>query len=103
MLLNEFGRIGEHHGWIHEHIEATADTRVAGAIAALSRRVLLELSLKERVKVRARTALGALRAFVKVHVPPATAVPSRSTSNPGPVSPTPATSAQCSARSAKLA
>ena len=69
VLLNEFGRIGEQHGWIHEHIEATEDTRVAGAIAALSRRVLLELSLKERVKDRAKTALGALRAFVKVHVP----------------------------------
>ena len=68
VLLNEFGRIAEEHGWIHEHLEATEDTRVATAIASLSRRVLLELSLKERAKERARTALGALRAFVKVHV-----------------------------------
>jgi len=69
VLLNEFGRIAEGHGWVHEHIEATEDTRVAGAVATLARRVLLELSVKERVKDRARAGLGALRTFVKVHVP----------------------------------
>jgi hypothetical protein len=69
VLLNEFGRIAEGHGWVHEHIEATEDTRVASAVATLARRVLLELSVKERVKDRARAGLGALRAFVKVHVP----------------------------------
>lgn len=69
VLLNEFGRIAESNGWVHEHIEATEGTHVAGAVATLARRVLLELSVKERVKDRARTALGALRTFVKVHVP----------------------------------
>lgn len=69
VLLNEFGRIAETNGWIHEHIEATDDTRVASDIAAMSRRVLLRLSVRERVKDRARSALGALRTFVKVHVP----------------------------------
>ena len=69
VLLNEFGRIAEGNGWVHEHLEATEDTRVAGAVATLARRVLLELSLKERVKDRAHSALGALRTFVKVHVP----------------------------------
>lgn len=69
VLLTEFGRIAEREGWIHAHIEATEDIRVARAIATLSRRVLLELSVRERAKDRARAALGALRAFVKVHVP----------------------------------
>lgn len=69
VLLNEFGLMARGHGWVHEHLEATEETRVAGAVAALVRRVLLELSLKERVKDRARSALGALRTFVKVHVP----------------------------------
>lgn len=69
VLLNEFGLIAQEHGWVHEHLEATEDTRVAGGVATLARRVLLELSLKERVKDRARSALGALRTFVKVHVP----------------------------------
>lgn len=69
VLLNEFGRVAHNNGWVHEHLEATEDTRVAGAVATLARRVLLELSLKERVKDRAQSALGALRAFVKVHVP----------------------------------
>ncbi len=68
VLLNEFGRIAHDHGWVHEHLEATDDTRVASAVATLARRVLLELSLKERVKDRARSALGAVRSFVKVHV-----------------------------------
>lgn len=69
VLLNDFGRIAEGHGWVHEHLEVTEDTRVASAVATLARRVLLELSLKERVKDRARSALGTLRTFVKVHVP----------------------------------
>ena len=69
VLLNEFGRTAEDHGWVHEHLEATEDTRIAGAVATLARRVLLEMSLKEGVKDRARSALGALRTFVKVHVP----------------------------------
>ena len=69
VLLNEFGRIAEGHGWVHEHLEATEDTQVGGAVATLARRVLLELSVKERMKDRARSALGALRTFVKVHVP----------------------------------
>jgi hypothetical protein len=69
VLLNEFGLIAQRHGWVHEHLEATDDTSVASAVATLARRVLLELSVKERVKERARSALGAVRTFVKVHVP----------------------------------
>jgi hypothetical protein len=38
-------------------------------VATLARRVLLELSVRERTKDRARQALGVLRSFVRVHVP----------------------------------
>ncbi len=69
VLLNEFGLLASGEGWIHSHLEATDDVRVARAIATLSRRILLELSLKERTRERARTALGVLRSFVKVHIP----------------------------------
>lgn len=69
VLLNEFGQIAEGEGWIHAHVEATDDIRIATAMAGLSRRVLLELSVKERAKDRALRALGALRSFIKVHVP----------------------------------
>lgn len=69
VLLNEFGRIAQSEGWVHAHVEATEDIRIATSIARVTRRVLLELSLKERAKERAKAALGALRSFVKVHVP----------------------------------
>lgn len=69
VLLNEFGRIAEGEGWIHAHLEATEDVRMANAIAALSRRVLLELSAGARAKDRAAHALGVLRSFIKVHIP----------------------------------
>ncbi len=69
VLLNEFGRIAQDRGWIHEHLEVTEDTHVAGAVANVARRVLLALSAKERMKARAYSALGVVRTFVKVHVP----------------------------------
>ena len=69
VLLNEFGMIAQERGWIHAHVEATEDIRIASAMATLARRVLLEMSVKERAKDRAHRALGALRSFIKVHVP----------------------------------
>lgn len=69
VLLNEFGRIAQDEDWIHVHLEATESVRVASAIATLARRALLELSFAERSKKRAQRALGALRSFVKIHVP----------------------------------
>ncbi|MCA1693494.1 MAG: ATP-binding protein [Actinobacteria bacterium] len=69
VLLNEFGRIAQQEGWIHAHLEATEDIRIASATAALTRRVLLELSVRARAKDRAARALGVLRSFIKVHVP----------------------------------
>lgn len=69
VLLNEFGQIAEGEGWLHEHIEATEDVRLAAAVASLARRALLELSFGERAKDRVHRALGVLRTFVRVHVP----------------------------------
>ena len=69
VLLNEFGSIAQHQGWIHAQLEATDDIQAARAIAAVARRILLELSVRERSKERARRALGVLRSFIKVHVP----------------------------------
>ena len=69
VLLNEFGVVAANEGWLHEHNEATEDVHLATAVAAMSRRALLQLSAKERARVRARRALGVLRSFVKVHVP----------------------------------
>lgn len=69
VLLNEFGRMATSEGWVHAHLEATEDIEAAAAIARLTRRVLLELSLRERSKERARRALGVVRSFIKVHVP----------------------------------
>ncbi|MBS1848219.1 MAG: AAA family ATPase [Actinobacteria bacterium] len=69
VLLNEFGRIAEQNGWRHEHLEVSDDTDIAKAIATLARRSLLEMSRTKRAAERAKRALGALRSFVKVHVP----------------------------------
>lgn len=69
VLLNEFGRIAKQQGWIHAHLEATEDIRIATATASLTRRVLLELNARARAKDRAARALGVLRSFITVHVP----------------------------------
>lgn len=69
VLLNEFGLIAQGEGWVHAHLEATEDVRMATALATVARRTLLELSIKERAKERARRALGVLRTFMRVHVP----------------------------------
>ena len=69
VLLNEFGRIAQREGWVHAHLEATEDIRAASALAGVTRRILLELSVKERAKDRARRALAVLTSFVTVHLP----------------------------------
>lgn len=69
VLLNEFGHIGQKLGWLHAHFEATEDTRLASAVARVSRRALFELNARERAKERVRRALGAVRSFITVHVP----------------------------------
>lgn len=69
VLLTEFELIAQREGWISARLEATEDVEIATAIASLTRRVLLELSVGERAKDRAIRALGVLRSFMKVHVP----------------------------------
>lgn len=63
VLLNEFGRLGERHGYIHEHAECAegADPRVI--VALLARTALYRLSATRRAAERARRALGVLKGF----------------------------------------
>ena len=63
VLLREFGRIAGHHDWIHEKIEATADLTFVEGISSLVRKALLQLRVRDRIRDRARRALGALTAF----------------------------------------
>ena len=69
VLLDEFGRIAQGEGWIHSHLEATENVRIASAMATLARRVLLQFNARARARARARKALGVVRSFVSVHVP----------------------------------
>jgi hypothetical protein len=63
VLLREFGQIAKGHGWIHQQIEATEDTRFAEAMAMLVRKALLRLSAGRRLADRSRRAFGVLKSF----------------------------------------
>ena len=63
VLLREFGHVARHHNWIHEQIEATEDLRFVEAISILVRKALLRLRVRDRVRERAKRALGVLSAF----------------------------------------
>lgn len=63
VLLREFGRIGEQHGWVHQQIEATEDLQFPEAMAMLVRKALLRLSAGERLADRAKRAFGVLKSF----------------------------------------
>jgi hypothetical protein len=63
VLLNEFERTAEYHGYFHAHIEVAEDGRLPGRIAAGLRAVLLQMDARRRVGERARRALGVLKAF----------------------------------------
>lgn len=72
VLLREFGRIAAGHNWIHEQIEATEDLHFEEAISMLVRKSLLRLRVRDRVRERARRALGVLSAFrIRYEVPDA--------------------------------
>ena len=64
VLLREFGRTAETHGWTHVPTEATEDQRFVESMAALVRKALLRLSAGRRAAERARRALGILRSFL---------------------------------------
>ncbi|MDH3368516.1 MAG: ATP-binding protein [Acidimicrobiia bacterium] len=63
VLLREFGRTSERHGWIHQQIEATEDLQFPEAMAMLVRKALLRLSAGQRLADRARRAFGVLKSF----------------------------------------
>ena len=63
VLLREFGRTAESHGWTHIPTEATEDQRFAESMATLVRKALLRLSAARRAADSARRALGILRSF----------------------------------------
>lgn len=63
VLLREFGRTAESHGWTHVPTEATDNQRFVESMAMLARKALLRLSASRRAAVRVRRALGILRSF----------------------------------------
>lgn len=63
VLLNAFEEIAEEEGWQCEMYEMRNDSDLPAALARICRRVLLELSLKEKAKDRAIRALSVLKAF----------------------------------------
>ena len=63
VLLNEFERTADVRGFFHAHIEVTEDGRLPVRITAALRMVLLQMDAKRRIGVRARRALGVLKAF----------------------------------------
>ena len=63
VLLREFGRIAQSHGWVHQHIEATEDTDFPEAVAMLVRKALLRLSTGDRIADRMSRAFGVLKSF----------------------------------------
>ena len=63
VLLGEFGRIAERHGWLYQSIEAAEDLPFAEAIGTVVRKALLRLSPGEVAAARVRRALGVLKSF----------------------------------------
>lgn len=64
VLLREFGRTAEAHGWTHVPTEAAESQRFVESMATLVRKALLRLSAARRAAERARRALGILRSFL---------------------------------------
>ncbi|MDE0498170.1 MAG: ATP-binding protein [Acidimicrobiaceae bacterium] len=64
VLLGEFGRTAEFHGWTYVPTEAAENQRFVESMATLVRRALLRLSAARRAAERARRALGILRSFL---------------------------------------
>ena len=63
VLLERFAEIASESGWFHDYYEVTSDASLPAAVARMTRRVLLGMSLKERLKERATGALRVLKAF----------------------------------------
>lgn len=67
VLLNTYQDRAIQLGWFAAETEIRANTRLVPVMARLSRRVLLEMDGIERLRDRARRALGVLRAFAIRH------------------------------------
>lgn len=63
VLLGEFGRIAEGHGWVHLAEEAGNDHRFVAFMAAMTRQAMLRLSVGQRLADKAQRAFGVLKAF----------------------------------------
>jgi AAA ATPase domain len=63
VLLERFSEIASESGWFHDYYEVNSQSQLAPALARMARRVLLGMSLKERLKDRATGALRVLKAF----------------------------------------
>jgi hypothetical protein len=63
VLLNEFERIADVHGFFHAHVEVAEDGRLPGRLAGALRMILLQMDARRRIGERARRALGVVKAF----------------------------------------
>lgn len=63
VLLREFGRIAQKHGWRNQHLECVEDSDFVQAAAHLARAAILELSVGARLGEMGSRALGVLKAF----------------------------------------
>src|SRR5436305_4332995 len=63
VLLERFAATAAASGWFHDYYEVTSRSGLPAALARMTRRVLLGMSLKERLKDRATGALKVLKAF----------------------------------------
>src|SRR3954462_4503522 len=63
VLLTTFEGKAEDRDWFPAFSEVRHDTQLRPLLARMSRRVLLTMSRSERIKERARRALGVLKAF----------------------------------------
>ena len=63
VLLREFGRIGERHGWVCQHVEVREEQPFSEVMAIVMREALLRLSTGEFMADRVRRALSVLKSF----------------------------------------
>jgi hypothetical protein len=63
VLLNEFEQLADGRGFFYEQIEVSDDGRLAPALVAAFRRILLAMDATRPIGERVRRALGVLKAF----------------------------------------
>jgi hypothetical protein len=63
VLLNRFEERAVEADWYNEFYEVARSTELPAVLARMARRALLKMSVKERMKIHAKSALGVLKAF----------------------------------------